>query len=211
MKERTSHIHQTTPIKNPNHPKKGAKIAVEPLRQLNDVKAIAMMLWNQPRNHLLFVMGVNNGLRVGDLLQLTVGHISHLRVGETLQITEQKTGKQNILVINKRVYKALEHFLNSQPHTEHEYLFASRKGKNVPLTISAVNRLVKKWTRALHLKGNYGAHTLRKTWGYHQRVTYAVGFEIIAKRFNHSSPAVTMRYLGIEDKEVHETLMNEIG
>jgi hypothetical protein len=42
-------------------------------------------------------------------------------------------------------------------------------------------------------------------------VTYGVGFEIIAKRFNHSSPAITMRYLGVEDKEVHKTLMNEIG
>ena len=90
-------MNQTTSIKNPNHPKKGAKITVEPLRQLNDVKAIAMILWNQPRNHLLFVMGVNNGLRIGDVLQLTVGNVSHLRVGETLQITEQKTGKKNIL------------------------------------------------------------------------------------------------------------------
>jgi hypothetical protein len=36
-------------------------------------------------------------------------------------------------------------------------------------------------------------------------------FEIICKRFNHSNPAVTMRYLGIEEKEVHSTLMKEIG
>jgi integrase len=202
---------QRIPVKNSNHPKKGAKITVEPIRQLGDVKAIAIMLWSHPRNHLLFVMGVNNGLRIGDLLRLTIGDVSHLRVGETLRIKESKTGKENILVINKRVYKALQHFLNSQPHSAHEYLFASRKGQNIPLTISAVNRLVKKWTRAIHLYGNYGTHTLRKTWGYHQRVTYGAGFEIIAKRFNHSSPAVTMRYLGIEDKEVHEMLMNEIG
>jgi hypothetical protein len=47
--------------------------------------------------------------------------------------------------------------------------------------------------------------------GYIQRVHYGVGFEIICKRYNHSSPAITMRYLGIEDKEVHNILMNEIG
>jgi hypothetical protein len=40
---------------------------------------------------------------------------------------------------------------------------------------------------------------------------FVVGFEIICKRYNHSSPAITMRYLGIEDKEVHGVLMNEIG
>jgi hypothetical protein len=44
-----------------------------------------------------------------------------------------------------------------------------------------------------------------------QRTRYGVGFEIICKGFNHSSPAVTMQYLGIQDKEVHEALMNEIG
>jgi len=38
-----------------------------------------------------------------------------------------------------------------------------------------------------------------------------VGFEILCKRFNHSSPAITMRYLGIEDKEVQNILMNEVG
>jgi hypothetical protein len=55
------------------------------------------------------------------------------------------------------------------------------------------------------------AHTLRKTWGYQQRVTHGVGFEIICKRYSHSRPAITMRYLGIEDREVHDVLMNEIG
>ena len=82
---------------------------------------------------------------------------------------------------------------------------------STPITTASVNHLIKKWTNAINLKGNYGAHTLRKTWGYHQRVNYGVGFEIICKRFNYSNPAVTMRYLGIGDREVHDVLMNEIG
>ena len=44
-----------------------------------------------------------------------------------------------------------------------------------------------------------------------KRTVYGVGFEILCKRFNHSSPAITMRYLGIEDKEVQNILMNEVG
>ncbi|MFN2344045.1 MAG: site-specific integrase, partial [Desulfonatronovibrio sp.] len=74
----------------------------------------------------------------------------------------------------------------------------------------AANRLVKAWCRAINLRGNYGTHSLRKTFGYIQRIKYGVGFEVLCKRFNHSSPAVTMRYLGIEDKEVNGILMNEI-
>ena len=74
-----------------------------------------------------------------------------------------------------------------------------------------MNNKVKRWTSDINLKGNYGAHTLRKTWGYVQRTVYGVGFELICKRFNHSSPSITMRYLGIEDKEVQDLLMNEVG
>ena len=41
--------------------------------------------------------------------------------------------------------------------------------------------------------------------------THGVGFEIICMRYSHSSPAITIRYLGIEDRKVHGVLMNEIG
>jgi hypothetical protein len=41
-------------------------------------------------------------------------------------------------------------------------------------------------------------------------MNYGIGFEVLAKRFNHSNPSVTMRYLGIEDKEVKEILLNEV-
>ena len=70
--------------------------------------------------------------------------------------------------------------------------------------------MMKTWTRAINLAGNYGTHTLRKTFGYIQRTKYGTGFEVLAKRFNHSSPAVTMRYLGLSSDEVNGILLNEI-
>jgi len=194
-----------------NHPKKGDKIRVDPIRRIKDIKSISKFLTDSPRNHLLFTIGINNGLRAGDLLNLKVKDVQNLKIGDTLTIKESKTGKDNILVINKTVHKSLKNYREKLNPKNNDYLFASRKGKNNAITIQAVNNMIKKWTRAINLKGNYGAHTLRKTWGYVQRTKYGVGFEIICKRYNHSSPAVTMRYLGIEDKEVHNTLMNEIG
>jgi len=193
-----------------NHPAKGSIIAVSPIRNQKDIKSIQKLLTDNPRDLLLFTMGINNGLRAGDLLKLKAGDVKNLKVGSTLTIREGKTKKKNILAINKPVYKSFRNYLAQDKPQDDDYIFKSRKG-NKPLTIQSVNRLIKTWTRAINLKGNFGAHTLRKTWGYHQRVTYGVGFEIIAKRYNHSSPAITMRYLGIEDKEVHSTLMNEIG
>ena len=196
---------------NHNHPQKGSRIEVEPIRSEKDIKAIIQLLDSQPRNQLFFIMGINNGLRVGDLLRVTVGDVRYLRTGEVHQLIEAKTGKKNILVINKGIQKALNYYFAIEGGEDHQFLFRSRKGENTPLTIQAANGLIKKWTQAINLKGNYGTHTLRKTWGYQQRIKYGVGFDVIAKRFNHSDPKTTMTYLGIEDKEVHSILMNEIG
>ncbi len=193
-----------------NNPKKGDKISVEPIRKTKDIKAISKLTLDNPRDHLLFVMGINNGLRACDLLRTKVKDVQYLKVGDVLQIKESKTGKDNILVINKMVHKALRNYLETVKPDSNDFLFPSRKGNN-HLQSQAVSKLVKKWTSEINLKGNYGAHTLRKTWGYQQRTHFGVGFEIICKRYNHSNPSITMRYLGIEDKEVHQVLMNEIG
>ena len=198
------------PIKNPNHPKKGDKLSVEPIRKLEDIKAIAKLLADRPRDHLLFVLGVNNGLRVIDLLRLKVKDVRDLTSGATLTIRESKTRKENILVINKSVFKALKRYFSDLDPDDDTYLFPSRKGDG-HLQSQAVGTLIQNWTKAINLKGQYGTHTLRKTWGYIQRTKFGVGFEIICKRYNHSNPAVTMRYLGIQDKEVRDILMNEIG
>jgi len=197
---------------NPNAPKKGDRISVDPIRDPDAIKSIIKLLHSKPRDLLLFVMGINNGLRAGDLLKLKVKDIRYLKPGQTLPIKEGKTGKPNVLAINKTVHKVLQNYLEAVKPADDDYLFKSNKGKNQPITIQAVNLLFKQWTRTINLRGNYGAHSLRKTWGYMQRTQFGVGFEIICKRFNHASPAVTMRYLGIEDKEVNGILMNnEIG
>jgi len=157
-------------------------------------------------------MGVNNGLRTGDLLKLKVRDVKGLKEGDSINIKEGKTGKQNILVINGIVHKVLDQYLKESKLDDDDYLFKSRKDKAKPISIMAVNLLIKGWASAINLKGNYGAHSLRKTWGYFQRKVFGVGFEVLCKRYNHASPAVTMRYLGITDREVQNILTNnEIG
>ena len=196
--------------KNPNHPGKGRVIRVDPIRRSEDIQAIKQILSGTPRDLLLFTMGINNGLRAGDLLMVKVKAVKSLKPGEFITIRENKTGKQNILMVNKSVHKALRNYLEKVRPGDGDYLFSSRK-TGESLTIQAVNALIKKWTRAINLNhGNYGAHTLRKTFGFMQRTRHGVGFEVLAKRFNHSSPTTTMRYLGLMSDEVNEVLMNEI-
>jgi integrase len=196
-------------MKNPNHPKPGSKILVHPIQNTKDIQSIKTYLGEKPRDLLLFTLGINNGIRVGDLLKLKVSDLKDLKPGDSIQIKESKTQKVNVLSINKEVHKTLRHFLVTQNPNDDDYLFQSRNKRHA-LTVMAVNRMVKSWCRAINLPGNYGAHTLRKTFGYIQRTKFGVGFEVLCRRFNHSSPAITMRYLGISDQEVYSILQNEI-
>ena len=195
---------------NPNHPKPGSSTLVQPIRQMADIQSIKKLLAAKPRDLLLFTLGINNGIRTGDLLKLKISDVKSVKPGQTIQIRESKTGKLNSIYINREVYKALRGHLEASDHLDDDYLFQSTKRRQKPLTIMTVNRMIKSWCRAINLPGNYGAHSLRKTFGYIQRTHFGVGFELICKRFNHSSPSVTMRYLGIEDKEVLEILAHEI-
>lgn len=65
------------------------------------------------------------------------------------------------------------------------------------------NFLVNKWCRMVGLRGRFGTHSLRKTWGYRAR---KLGIPIgqIMEKLGHSNPAVTKRYIGITQEEVND-------
>ena len=99
-------------MKNTNHPQKGSHITVDPIRNDKDIQRIKKSLRSNTRDLLIFTMGINNGLRIGDLLSIRIGQIRDLKVGDSLTIREQKTGKDNVLMINKGVYSVLQEYLS---------------------------------------------------------------------------------------------------
>lgn len=181
---------------------------VEPITSLEAIETIKKML--SPRDKLLFVIGINNGLRIGDLLRLKVDDLDGKKVGECVSLIEEKTGKPNVLMVNKAVLKAFKEYKEALTPLPSDYLFQSRKGKNQPLSVEACNRMIKGWCKAIGLKGNYGTHTLRKTWGWVQHSQFGTSSEIICRRYNHSSPRITMTYLGITSRDVENVLLREI-
>ncbi len=148
---------------------------VQPITDPKDIKRIKKLLTTKPRDLLLFVFGINTGLRVQDLLALRIETVAPIASGERITIQEKKTGKQNVLIMNDAMREALDRYLAfHQKRVPHEYLFKSRKYYNEALTTYAVTHYVQNWCDAIHLKGNYGAHTLRKTWAYQQRKQFGV-------------------------------------
>jgi len=183
---------------------------VDPITDVKHIKSIKRLLHDSPRNKLLFIMGINSGLRVQDLLNLKIANVRYVNVGDRIVIREKKTGKENVLMINTEIKEALDDYLKTIEAKEENFLFKSRKGSNAPLTTYAVTMYVQQWCNALNLPGNYGAHSLRKSWCYHQRKTYGTSWEVIAKRLNHSSPSITRRYIDVKEEEVEEVLMKSI-
>jgi integrase len=196
-------------VRNPNHPKKGSTIKVDPIKSKKDIDTIKKLLADNPRNHCLFIMGINTNLRASDLLRITAGKVRGLNPMDEIEISEKKTGKVRRITLNKAVVYALQRILASRAYTDDEPLFLSQRSGQA-ITVMAVNNLVKQWCRKINLKGNYGSHTLRKTWGYHQRVTYNVGVPELMVCFNHSHQKQTLDYLCIQPEEIKSVYANEL-
>ena len=180
---------------------------VEPITSEKDIRRLKKLLANQPKYLLLVTMGFNTGLRTGDLLNLKVWQVEDKNVGDRVVITEQKTNKMNVIIINKSIKTALDYYLSSTEHLPEDYLFKSRKFNNKPLTVYAVHHYMQNWCNQLGLKGNYGSYTLRKTYAYQARMK-GIPIEIIQRRLNHTTPEVTLRYICIQNSEVENSLLN---
>lgn len=191
-----------------NHPEKGSHIKVDPIKSLKDIKSIKKILKDNPRDYALFFVGINTNLRAGDLVNITVKQVMDLKPGEDLVLKEIKTGKERRITLNSACAVVIENLLNSMELQENDSLFKSRKGGK--LCVQSVHRLVKSWCKTINLTGNYGSHTLRKTWGYHQRVTFGADLPTLMTCFNHSTQKQTLGYLCVQQDEIKGIYQNEL-
>lgn len=190
--------------RNLNHPAKGSSIKVEPIRALDAIVAIKSRLRGNPRDLCLFTFGINTAYRAGEILSLTVGQVEHLEVGDRLELKQSKSGKFRATTMNGVVIKAIKAWLKAHPDPRPTSpLFISRTGKNA-LKVSSVNVMIKGWCAEVGLKGNYGTHSMRKTWGYHQRVQKDRPIPLLMVAYGHTSQAQTLDYLCIQDDEIKD-------
>lgn len=190
-----------SPGENPNHPVLGSTIKVGPIRELDAIHLIKQLLSNQPRNLCLFTLGINTAYRASELLSIRVDQVSHLRAGDLLEIKQRKTNTLRTVAVNATAVSAIDNWLSAHPNPEaNSPLFVGLRGNC--LRVSSVCHLVKHWCEAAKSKGNYGSHSLRKTWGFHQRVTKGSSLPLIMKAFGHKSEQQTLDYLGILSEEI---------
>jgi integrase len=192
-----------------NRPKPGSRIKVDPLKSIEEVNLIKNLLRGAPDYLCLFTLGINTNLRASDLSRVTVGMVRGLKPGQSFSIKEKKTGKDRTITVNQSVHDVIAAYLSTHPGAQPEdWLFPGYSGKH--LCVPYINSLVKTWCRAVNLKGNYGSHTLRKTFGHLQYSVFKTPLPVLMQLFNHSSQIQTMTYICIQPEECKNAYMNQI-
>lgn len=181
---------------------------VQPIRSLKQIETIKKLLQQQNlRDYCLFVLGINSGLRISDLLRLRISDVSERgKVKDRIRLRESKTNKFKDFPISENAKAAIKEYLRTRTINENEPLFISRKNKGFLLRQQAY-RILNDVAREVGIKDKIGTHTLRKTFGYH---AYNNGYDIalIQKLFNHSTPAITLRYIGITQEQMDDVYLS---
>lgn len=196
--------------------------AAEPIKSLQDINRISKYLidhWRF-RDNMMFIVGINFGLRVSDLRVLRFSNLinDNLTFKDTFPVFEKKTRntrkkkKNRYITINNAVVEAVTLFLE---HTDgvclSDYMFkaTSNRGKNLgkPLAIQSINRILTELADELGLNIKMSSHSLRKTFCYHQMVMSNNDprkLLLLQKMLGHSTPAQTLDYIGITGEEIEE-------
>lgn len=175
---------------------------VEAVKTEGEAETISRKLTKNARGNSLYAdiwrFGVNTALRISDLLSLSFDDVA----GDKLVIKESKTGKTRYIDLNSSAKTIIERRRKAQP--DHTFLFqvVSNRAKNKPVSRVAVATAFKAVGDELSIQ--LGTHSMRKTRGW-LMYNGGVSIEKICKVLNHSSPAVTMAYIGITQAEVDAT------
>ena len=158
------------------------------------------------RISLFIGCGIFFGLRVSDLLRLNWNML--LNKESKFVLIEKKTGKRREVKINREFQKHIKdchqalHINNMD-----ELCFLSIRNK--VYSIQWINLILKELKYRYNLKiDHFSTHSLRKTFGrkvFESSDNAELALVKLMELFNHSSLAITKRYLGLRQEEILET------
>ncbi len=188
----------------------GGQVSVSPFKTQEDIRKAVDYYRNKrdhetnkekkfqyDRNYMLIKLGINLALRFSDLRRLTVKKV---QTGIIKQ-RDQKTGKMTEAIIPSKIFQELQLYISRNNMVDSDYLFVSRQGCGSPLTRDMGYKIMKQVQRACNIPYNLGTHTLRKTYGFWFYRHYK-DIATLQKILNHSSPSITMIYIGLTQDEI---------
>ena len=197
--------------------KAGGEQTVSPIRTYEEVLRITNWLY-QNKDHkyvLAFVLGVNVGLRANELLALrmnqvfnpdgTVRSIEDLNdTDDVIYVYQGKTDKNRPIFLNTACKRILLWYFGKSGSDLYsdDFLFPSREGGCIQ--VGTFRKVLKEAAEACGIKENVGTHTCRKTFAYNvwqQTPDIRTDITVLQALLGHSSPQITMRYLGLDRVE----------
>lgn len=154
-----------------------------------------------PRIATALMLEANLGLRISDIIKLRLSDI--VRDGERyrLAITEQKTGKARVFTVPLALYQFIRCYCLDNGISPDAVIF--------PITERAVQKQLRIVCDYLGY-GGISTHSFRKY--YATEIYKANGYNIalVQQLLQHSSPAVTQRYIGIQQREIEAAIENHL-
>jgi integrase len=204
-----------------NHADRFEEHDAEPFKNIEDISRIAKYLTDSHRyrDNMLFIVGINFGLRISDLLSLRFSDVINedLTFKTSFPILEKKTSttrkkkKNRYVTINEAVMEAISLYLENNRSRLNDFMFKSEsnRGSNQdsPMTRKSADRILKNIKEELHFPMRIATHSMRKTFGYHQMAMSGHDprkLLLLQKMFGHSTSAQTLEYIGITKDEIGE-------
>ena len=173
---------------------------VQPIRSVENIKDMKWSLkkWCGERDYIMFLIGINAGLRISDLLDLKIEDVKGKR---KLTIIEGKTKKPRDIYLTN-IYEELNDYIGTLQGTQ--WLFPSRKGDKAISRVQAYRQL-NKAADMVDITEGIGTHTMRKTFGYwhYKQFKDVAELQMI---LNHSHPRITLDYIGITDEQIENNM-----
>lgn len=177
---------------------------VSPIRNKKQLDLLKMYLRSKSkRDYLMFMVGISSALRISDILKLKVKDIWDGKMcKEFIYLHEEKTGKYKRFPITENLEKAIIDYMEEYNPKQESYLFFSRIG-NKPITRQQAANILSSAADFVGIKEPVSTHSMRKTWGYW---AYKRGYSLalIMEALNHSSIAMTKKYLGITQEDLDD-------
>lgn len=210
------------PAKEITHCELAPEHSAEPIKSMDDIFRISEYLIHKGRyrDNMLFIVGINFGLRVSDLRMLRFSNLinDNFTFKDSFAVFEKKTRntrkrkKNRYITINTAVIEAVTLYLENTPNVSlSDYMFRSRsnngKNNNKSLSYKSIYEILTGIAAELNINVKVSTHTLRKTFCYHQMVMSHNDprkLMLLQKMLGHSSPAQTLDYIGITSEEIDE-------
>ena len=180
------------------------KQVVLPIKDSNILHEVQDTLLNNfqygRRNYTIFQVGKVTLLRASDVLALRRNEIfdNDGTIKKNAYIRDKKTGKPNPLYLKPVKQDLLDYYAWLQENNiQSEWLFPSSTHHDRHITEKQFYKIMAKTGDLLGI--NYlGTHTMRKTGAYrvYTQSNYNIG--LVMSLLNHSSEAMTLKYLGLD-------------